>query len=128
MLTTQHGIIDTSGPRNAQPARQVHLHSLYKPHDETLRSLLDLLSENVLERDGIGREFRDAFPELVDSHGVLVEVEAEQRLVFQVGFLGDIQGFGSLGIELLRDRIGRVVKVLEKGGLCGVSVGHWWKP
>lgn len=68
--------------------------------------MLDLLSENVLECDGISREFRDTFAKLVDSHGILVEVEAEQRLVFDVGLLWDIQGFRILGIELLGYLVG----------------------
>lgn len=89
-----------------------------------LRRVLDLLSENVLEGDGISRKFRDTFPKLVDSHGILVEVEAEQRFVFEVGLLRDLQGLRTLSIELLGYFFRRVVKFLEKGGLFNVSLNE----
>ena len=99
--------------------------SAFEIQQSNLRSLLDLLPEDVFECDSISRKFRDTFPKLIDSHGILVEVEAEQRLVFKVGLLGDVQGFGCLGIELLRYLIGRIVEILEKGRLFNISSGHF---
>jgi len=41
-------------------------------------SLLELLLEDILEGDGVSSELADTLAELVDGHGVLVEVEAEE--------------------------------------------------
>lgn len=47
-------------------------------------SLLELLLEDILEGDGVSSELADTLAELVDGHGVLVEVEAEEGLVVKV--------------------------------------------
>ena len=47
-------------------------------------SLLELLLEDILEGDGVSSELADTLAELVDGHGVLVEVEAEEGLVVEV--------------------------------------------
>lgn len=85
-------------------------------------SLLQLLLKDVLEGDGVSSKLADAFRELVDGHGLLVEVEAEGRLVVEVLHLRDVEGGGILGIELLGDSVLGVVQVLEKVGLWKVSV------
>lgn len=47
-------------------------------------SRLDLLLEDVLERLGISSKLGDALAQLLDGHLLLVEVEAEERLVVDV--------------------------------------------
>ena len=47
-------------------------------------SLLELLLEDILEGDGVSSELADTLAELVNGHGVLVEVEAEEGLVVEV--------------------------------------------
>jgi hypothetical protein len=46
--------------------------------------LLELLLEDLLKGDGVSSELADTLAELVDGHGVLVEVEAEETLVVEV--------------------------------------------
>lgn len=50
----------------------------------------DLLLEDILEGDGVRGKLGDTLPQLLNGHLLLVEVEAEQRLVVQVGALGDV--------------------------------------
>ena len=76
-----------------------------------------MLPEDALERDGIGGKPGDTLAQLLNSHGLLVEVEAEESLVINVRFLLDIQRSGVLSIKLLRDIGGRIVKFFEKFGL-----------
>jgi hypothetical protein len=78
---------------------------------------LNLLAQNVLEGDGISREFGDALAELLDGHLVLVEEKAEFGLVVDVGLLLDVEVGGIGGIELLGDVVLRVVELLEQVGL-----------
>jgi hypothetical protein len=65
---------------------------------------LDLLAQNVLEGNGISREFRDALAKLLDGHLVLVE---------DVGLLLEVKVVGIGGIELLGNVVLRVVKLLK---------------
>ena len=44
----------------------------------------DLLSDDVLQRDGISSELADSLTQLLNRHLLLVEVEAEERLVLDV--------------------------------------------
>jgi hypothetical protein len=74
---------------------------------------LDLLAQNVLEGNGISREFRDALAKLLDGHLVLVEEEAELGLVVDVGLLLEVKVVGIGGIELLGNVVLRVVKLLK---------------
>jgi hypothetical protein len=74
---------------------------------------LDLLAQDVLEGDGVGGEFRDTLAQLLDSHLVLVEEEAELGLVVDVGLLFDVERSGVAGVELLGDRVLRVVELLK---------------
>ena len=85
-------------------------------------SLLDLLLEDVLEGDGVGGELGDTLAQLLDGHLLLVEVEAEDGLVVDVGLPLDVEAVGVRGIELLGDGLLRVVEVLEKVGLRAVSI------
>jgi hypothetical protein len=78
---------------------------------------LDLLLEDVLEGDGVSRELGDTLTQLLDGHGLLVEVEAEQSLILEVAALGDVEAGGGGSIELLGDGLGGVVQLLEKTGL-----------
>lgn len=47
-------------------------------------SLLELLLEDILKGDGVSSELADTLAELVNGHGVLVEVETEEGLVVEV--------------------------------------------
>ncbi len=47
-------------------------------------SILNLLLQDSLESDGVGGKFRNTLSKLLDRHDLLVEVEAEQRLVVDV--------------------------------------------
>jgi hypothetical protein len=78
---------------------------------------LNLLAEDVLEGNGISREFRDALAELLDGHLVLVEVESELGLVVDVGLLLEVEVGGVAGVEFLGNRVLRVVELLEQVGL-----------
>jgi hypothetical protein len=73
--------------------------------------------EGVLEGDGIGGEFGDTLTELLNGHLVLVEVEAEEGLVIDVGLLLKVEGRGSGGVELLGNGVGGVDELLEQVGL-----------
>jgi hypothetical protein len=85
-------------------------------------SLLDLLAEDVLEGDGVGSELADTLRELVDGHGVLVEVEAEEGLVLEVALLLDLELGDVLSLELLGNLVGAVVELLEEVGGDGEVV------
>jgi hypothetical protein len=78
---------------------------------------LDLLLEDLLQGHGIRRELGDTLAQLLHSHSLLVEVEAEQSLVVNVALLRDVKAGGTGGIKLLGDSGGRVVEVLEQVGL-----------
>jgi hypothetical protein len=79
--------------------------------------LLQLRLDDALEGDGVGRELADTFPELLDGHLVLVEVEAEVGLLVDVRLLLDVERGGAGGIELLGDGGVRVKELLEEVGL-----------
>lgn len=79
-----------------------------------LLRLLNLLTENVLEGDGVGSKLADALAELVHGHGLLVKVEAESRLIVKVRLLLNVERRSVLGIKLLRHLVGAVVQRLEK--------------
>lgn len=85
-------------------------------------SLLDLLAEDILEGDGVGSELADTLGELVDGHGVLVEVEAEEGLVLEVALLLNLELGDVLGLELLGNGVGAVVELLKKSGGNGEVV------
>jgi len=85
-------------------------------------SLLDLLAEDLLEGDGVSGELADTLGELVHGHGVLVEVEAEESLVLEVALLLNLKLGDVLGLELLGNRVGAVVHLLEKIGGDGEVV------
>lgn len=73
-----------------------------------------LLLDDLLEGNRISSELGDTFPELLDGHLVLVEVEAEGGLVVDVGLLLDVEGGGGGGVELLGYGLGGVQKLLEE--------------
>ena len=54
-------------------------------------SLLDLLLKDALESLGISGKLADTLAELVHSHGGLVEVESEERLVLEVALLLNVK-------------------------------------
>jgi len=83
----------------------------------TKSCLLDLLPQNVLKRDGIGRELGDALAQLLDGHLVLVEVEAVEGLVVEVVALRDVERLGVFGVEFLGHFVGRVVEIFQVIGL-----------
>jgi hypothetical protein len=80
-------------------------------------NLGELFLEDALESDSISSELADTLSELLNSHLVLVEVEAEESLVLDVRLLLDVERRGLRSIELLRDRLGGVEEVLEQVGL-----------
>jgi len=73
---------------------------------------LDLSLQEPLEGDGVGSELGDTLTELLDGHGLLVEIEAEVSLVVEVLALGDVQVVGIGRVELLGDGGGGVVQLL----------------
>lgn len=78
---------------------------------------LDLLLQQLLQGDGVSRELGDTLTQLLDRHLVLVEVEAEERLVVQVAALGDVQVGSTSRVKLLGDRVLGVVQLLQEVGL-----------
>ena len=82
---------------------------------------LNLGLEGILEGDGISGELADTLAELVNGHWVLVEVEAEVGLVVNVRLLLQVERAGVGRIQLLGDRVLRVVELLEQVGLSPVS-------
>lgn len=77
----------------------------------------DLLAQDLLQGDRIRRELGDTLTQLLHGHLLLVEVEAEQRLVVQVRPLGDVQLGRRGGVQLLGNGVLRVVQLLEQSGL-----------
>lgn len=75
---------------------------------------LNLLSEDILQRNSISSKLADSLPQLLNSHLVLVEVEAEIRLVVDVAELLDIEGAGGRGVKLLWDWVGRGHQFFQK--------------
>ena len=84
---------------------------------QTNLSLLELLLEDVLEGDSVSSELADTLAELVNGHGVLVEVEAEESLVVEVLLLLNVELGGSGSVELLGNCVLAVVQLLEEVGL-----------
>lgn len=78
---------------------------------------LDLGLEEILQSHSIGGELGDTFAELLDGHGLFVEVESEESLVLEVGALRDVEGSSSGGVEFLGDGGGGVQEILEEIGL-----------
>lgn len=80
-------------------------------------SLLELLLEDLLEGDGVSSKLADTLAELVDGHGVLVEVETEGGLVVEVRLLLEVELGGVGSVELLGNLVLAVVELLEEVGL-----------
>lgn len=83
---------------------------------------LDLGLQHALEGVSILAEALDTLRQLVDGHLVLLEVLVVRRAVADVGLLLDVEGGSSGGVELLGDRGGAVVELLEEFGLVYLSV------
>lgn len=83
---------------------------------------LDLLLEQLLQGHGVSRELGDTLAELLDGHGLLVEVEAVSSLVVEVLALGNVQVRGTGGVELLGHGLGGVVQILKQVGRDGQVV------
>lgn len=83
---------------------------------------LNLGLDDILQRDSISSELADTLTELLNSHLVLVEVEAEGGLVVDVGLLLNIESGSTLGVELLGDGLGGVHELLEEVGLLAQNV------
>lgn len=77
----------------------------------------ELLLDDVLKGDSIGGELADTLTQLLDGHLLLVEVEAEERLVADVRLLLDVERRGGGGVELLGDGVVRVDELLQQVGL-----------
>jgi hypothetical protein len=78
---------------------------------------LDLLLQQRLQSHRVRRELGDTLAQLIDSHGVFVELEAEERLVVEVAALGDVHSRSARRVELLGHGVGRVVQLLQEVGL-----------
>lgn len=89
--------------------------------------LLDLGLDDILEGDGISGELGDTLSELLNSHLVLVEVEAESGLVVDVSLLLKVEGSGAGSVELLGDGSVGVEELLKEVGLfiIGLVIGKW---
>ncbi len=74
----------------------------------------ELLFESLLESLGVSSELADTLAELLDGHLLLVEGEAEGRLVVDVGLALNVLGRGGSGIELLGDGVGAVEEFLQQ--------------
>ncbi|KUI73533.1 hypothetical protein VM1G_11889 [Cytospora mali] len=90
--------------------------------DPITSHLCKLALEDVLEGDGVSSELADTLTQLLDGHLVLVEVEAEERLVVDVRLLLEAEGGSSGGVKLLGDGGVGVEEVLEQVGLGGIVV------
>ena len=51
----------------------------------------ELLLDNILEGNSVGGEFANALAQLLHGHLLLVEVEAEERLVVNIRLLLDVE-------------------------------------
>lgn len=78
--------------------------------------------EQLLQGHSVGGELGDTLAELLNSHGLLVEVEAERSLVVEVLALGDVQVRGTGGVKLLGNGLLGVVQILEQVGRDGQVV------
>ena len=78
---------------------------------------LDLGLEEVLQGHSVGGELGDTLAELLDGHGLFVEVESEESLVLEVSTLRDVEGSSSGGVEFLGNGGGGVQEILQKVGL-----------
>lgn len=63
-----------------------------------LSSSLELLLEDPLQRYRIGSKFGDTFPQLLNSHGLLVEIKPKLGFVVEVRFLLDAQARCIFGV------------------------------
>lgn len=75
---------------------------------------LKLLPEDRLQSFRIGSELADALAELVDSHRLFVEIEAEERLIVKVLLLLNVERGGCRSIELLGNIFLAVVQLLKE--------------
>lgn len=94
----------------------IHLNHLPFPqplHPKYL-FLLNLLLEDILERNRVSCEFRNSLSEFLNRHGLLIEVEAEERFVFKVSFLLNVECGCAFRVELLLNFIVGVVKIFEE--------------
>jgi hypothetical protein len=84
--------------------------------------VLELLLEDTLQGLGVSSELADTLAQLLDGHLVLVEVEAEDGLVVDVGLLLDLEVVRVIGLELPWHGVGGVLELLEQVGLGSVLV------
>ena len=70
--------------------------------------------DDLLKSLGISSELGDTLTELLNRHLVLVEVEAEERLIVEVRLLLDVQGVCGLSLQLLWDGVLGVLELLQK--------------
>lgn len=89
--------------------------------------VLELGLEDLLQGLGVSSELADTLAQLLDGHLVLVEVEAECRLVVEVALLLDLEVVGVVSLELPWHGLGGVLELLEQVGLeCVSYVLHNW--
>jgi len=66
---------------------------------------LYLLPYDVLQGDGVCGKLGDTFPQFLNSHGLIVEVEAEECFIVDVALLLKVQRTCIFRLQLLRDRL-----------------------
>lgn len=81
-----------------------------------------LLRQEVLQLHRSGRKRRDAIPQLLHRHLLLVELEPELGLVVEVGLLLDVETVGVAGLELGGHGVFAVVELFEEGRLCNKAL------
>jgi hypothetical protein len=77
-------------------------------------ALYDLFPEDALEEYSISSEFADTLRQFLDSHGVLVEFEAEKPLVVEVCPLLNVELLNIINLELLGHRIFAVIQLFQE--------------
>jgi hypothetical protein len=61
------------------------------------------MAEDVLQGDSVGSEFRYTLSKLLNSHLILIEVEAEGGLVINISFSLNIKRFRARNVKLFGD-------------------------
>lgn len=98
---------------SSSPPSSLLVSSHPSPHPTHLGSS-NLRLQDLLQRHGISGELADALAQLLHGHLLLVELEAEQRLIVDVAPLLDVELARLLRLELPWDRVGRVGQDLEE--------------
>lgn len=102
--------------------RQFTNHNLNRGEKKRINLSLDLGLEELLQGNSISSELGDTLTQLLNSHSLLVEVEAEMNLVVEVLALRDVKRSSAGSVKLLGHSSSRVVQVLQQVGGDGQVV------